>query len=232
MLRALSEPSHGTIGGAYIRDVVFSANDGLITTFAVVAGVAGASLSYRIVVIMGLANLLADGISMALGNYLGIKSRIDFERTSRRTEENEVKNMPGKEREEMEDIARLRNIPAPRVAEWISTMTSDKRLWIDEMLVWELGILPEEGHPVRTGIATFIAFAVAGFFPLIPYVFNTAGNKFTTSIVITALVLFGVGSLRSLVTKRNWVRSGIEMLLVGGTAAVAAYIVGAWLAAA
>lgn len=224
-----SEPFHRTIGGAYVRDVVFSANDGLITTFAVVSGVAGASLAPHIVIIMGVANLLADGISMALGNYLGIKSRIDFEHSSRRAEENEVKNIPGKEREEMETIASLRKIPSPRIAEWISIMTSDKRLWVDEMLVWELGILPEETHAVKTGIATFVAFVIAGFFPLIPYVARMSGNTFLYSIAITAVVLFGVGSLRSLVTKRNWFRSGIEMFLVGGVAASAAYFVGQWL---
>ena len=82
---------HRTIGGAYIRDVVFAANDGMITTFSVVAGVAGAGLSPSVVVIMGFANMLADGISMALGNYLGIKSRIEYERMSRKAEEEELK---------------------------------------------------------------------------------------------------------------------------------------------
>lgn len=239
MLKALSEPSHGAIGGAYIRDVVFSANDGLVTTFAVVAGVAGAGLASAVVVILGLANLFADGLAMSLGNYLGTKSRVDFEKANRRLEEWEVDNIPADEKKELIEIAKKRAIPAPRISQWVELVAADKKMWVDEMMVWELGITPSGGeNPLKNGLATFISFVSAGFLPLTPYIFrpqgtfDVPGNNFLQSIIITALTLFSVGSLRTLVTKRHWFRSGIEMLLVGGTAAVAAYIVGARLAAA
>lgn len=217
---------HRTIGGAYIRDVVFAANDGMITTFAVVAGVAGAGLSPVVVVVMGFANMLADGISMALGNYLGMKSRIEYEQMSRSAEEEEIRTIPAREQEEVRLIGQKRGIPVPRLTEWVEIVTSDKRPWVDEMLVWELGILPEEAHAVKTALATFVSFVIAGFFPLIPYLFPLAASSFFASIAITAFALFTVGSLRTIVTRKNWLRSGIEMLLVGGLAATAAYIVG------
>lgn len=218
---------HVSRGGNYIRDVVFSANDGLVTTFAVVAGVAGAQLSTGIVIIMGLANMLADGLAMALGSYLGSKSRLDFEKNSQMIEEKEIGEIPEKEREEIRDIAVKRGIPADSIPAWEKIITSKKRVWVDEMMVWELGIIPgQKTFPVRHAIATFIAFVAAGFLPLIPYLFNFPGNKFSAAIFTTALALFLVGSARVRITGKNWFRSGFEMLLIGGTAAAAAYIVG------
>lgn len=225
-----TESIHGRRGGDYIRDVVFSANDGLVTTFAVVAGVAGARLSPSIVVILGLANMFADGLAMALGNYLGTKSRVEFEHKNRQLEEMEVDAVPNHEREEVRAIAERRGIPAPRIAEWVTTITSSKRIWVDEMMVWELGIVPgETASPVKNALATLCAFVVAGFLPLIPYVFRLPGDLFLTSVVLTATALFGVGALRTAVTKRRWTRSGAEMLLVGGVAAAVAYLVGAFI---
>lgn len=225
--RNFEEELHITRGGNYIRDVVFSANDGLVTTFAVAAGVAGAGMGPSVVVILGLANMLADGLAMALGNYLGIKSRVDFEKNSLMIEEKEVGEIPEKEREEIRNIAVKRGIPEDRISEWEEIITSKKRVWVDEMMVWELGIIPgQKSLPIRHATATFIAFIAAGSLPLIPYLFNFSVNKFYAAILITVLALFSVGSARTWTTGKNWFRSGIEMLLIGGTAAAAAYIVG------
>lgn len=223
-----AEAVHGIGAGEYIRDVVFSANDGLVTTFAVVAGVAGAKLAAAVVVILGVANMLADGLAMALGNYLGTKSRIDFERSNRELEEWEIHHIPTEEKAELEKIAKKRGIPAPRIAEWVTIMAATDKSWVDEMMVWELGIIPgREDNPVKNAVATLAAFVSAGFIPLLPYVFRFPGNRFAASIAITAVTLFVVGALRVLVTRRGWLRSGIEMLLVGGAAAAVAYAVGA-----
>ena len=218
---------HINRGGNYIRDVVFSANDGLITTFAVAAGAAGAGMTSSVVIVLGLANMLADGLAMALGNYLGSKSRADFEKNSLKIEKKEIVEIPEKEQEEIRAIAVKRGIPADKISEWEKIITSNKRVWVDEMMVWELGIIPgQKTFPVRHAIATFVAFVTAGFLPLIPYVFNFPGNKFYAAILTTILALFLVGSSRSRIIGKNWLRSGIEMLLIGGTAAAAAYIVG------
>ena len=225
--RSSEEEPHISRGGNYIKDVVFSANDGLITTFAVAAGAAGAGMTSSVVIVLGLANMLADGLAMALGSYLGSKSRADFEKNSLKIEKKEIVEIPEKEREEIRAIAVKRGIPADSISVWGKIITSNKRVWVDEMMVWELGIIPgQKTFPIHHAIATFVAFVAAGFLPLIPYIFNFPGNKFYAAIFTTAIALFSVGSARVRITGKNWLRSGIEMLLVGGTAAAAAYIVG------
>jgi len=139
-----------------------------VTTFAVVAGAAGAGLPVSTVLILGFANLLADGLAMGLGDYLGIKSELD-----------------------------------------LFPKTSKTQLF----------------SAIKHGLAIFVAFASAGLFPLLPYVFSLP-QAFNLSIMVTGLALFSVGSLRSLVTKKPWIRAGLEMLLVGAVAATAAYFTG------
>jgi len=153
-----------------LRDAVFASDDGLITTFAVVAGSYGASLPASVVLILGFANLFADGVSMSTGTYLGAKSEIEYE--------------------------------------------SAEREGFQEHL-----------SPLKHGMVTFFSFVVAGFIPLIPFVFSFA-NAFVLSTILVALALFLIGSLRSIFTHKYWLRSGLEMLIVGGFAALIAFAVG------
>ena len=223
----MEQHRHRVRGGVYLKDIVFSANDGIITTFAVVAGVAGAEFGGGVVIALGLANLFADGLSMAIGNYLGVKSQVELEQTETLGEAEEVTKKPDEEREEMVEIASRRGVPESRIPEWVSIMTSRRKLWVDELAVWELGILPKRpDSPLKHSLVTFSAFVIAGFFPLVTYIFPWEDDRFLPSIFVTAAALFTVGSMRTLVTKRNWLRSGLEMLIVGGTAALAAYLVG------
>jgi len=154
----------------YLKDAVFSANDGIITTFAVVAGSAGASFSSSVVLILGFANLFADGFSMASGNYLGTKSEIEFEKARRQNDHN-------------------------------------------------------HGTPVRVALVTFVSFNIAGLIPLIPYVMKL-NNSFYVSAVLVITSLFLIGASRGKFIKKGWVRSGFEMLFIGGFAAVVAYVTG------
>ncbi|MBI2636894.1 MAG: VIT1/CCC1 transporter family protein, partial [Parcubacteria group bacterium] len=114
------------------------------------------------------------------------------------------------------------------LASVVATITADKKLWVDEMMVAELGIIPgEEESPIKNGLATFVAFIVAGMLPLLPYVFGVQfGSTFNTAVAMTAFALFAVGAARSAVTKEHWLVSGLEMLGVGAIAAVSAYGVG------
>ena len=155
----------------YIRDLIYGANDGIITTFAVVAGVTGGALSSRAVVIIGVANLFADGLSMGVGNYLSIRSN-----------------------------------ESARAAQ---------------------DLVEEEASPARHGLATFLAFMLAGAIPLLPYAFPHLDNRPALSVVLTGTALFTVGSLRSLVTIDRWWAAGAEMLGLGALVAVAAYASGA-----
>ncbi|MEK7189127.1 MAG: VIT1/CCC1 transporter family protein, partial [Patescibacteria group bacterium] len=216
------ERYHHAGRGSYLRNMVYGANDGIVTTFAVVAGVAGASLEPKIVLILGFANLIADGVAMATGNFLGTRSENALQAKERAMESWEVANVPDEERREIRDIYRTKGFKGQDLEAAVRIITSDKKLWVDEMMVNELAIIPgEEENPWKNGLATFVAFIVAGLLPLLPYVFGVEfGSAFATAVGMTGVALFAVGSARSSVTKEHWLVSGLEMLGVGAIAAV------------
>lgn len=228
--RITAEPWHNVSGGRYIKDVVYGASDGMLTSFAVVAGATGALLSSTVVLILGLTNLLADGFSMAAGDYLGTRSEMEYARKERERETMEVAHMPDGETEEIRQIFRKKGLAFNLADKLAEIITSDKKVWIDVMMTEELGIIPNENlSPMRSALATFLAFVCAGFMPLLFFVLSYAyiiTNVFALSAMTTGLSLFIVGALRAKVTRRNWLRSGLEMLIVGGAAAAVAYGVG------
>ena len=167
---------HGVVPTArhYIRDLVYGANDGIITTFAVVAGVAGGGVAGHIVLIVGAANLAADGLSMGVGNYLAINAH--------------------------------------------------------EGALAAEGQPEEEAHAWKHGLATFLAFVVAGAVPLVPYLFGDHALLFPLSAIATFTMLFLIGAARSLVTTGRWWRTGLEMFALGLLVAVAGFVAGALVA--
>ena len=215
-------------GGKILEDIVYGANDGIITTFAVIAGVAGGGLTRSVVLILGFANLLADGISMGMSNYLGKQSRLQYEKAAREKEEWEVDHIPEEERKEVEAIYAGRGFSGKTLKDIVEQITSNKKRWVEEMMLWEFGVHPHsEDSPVKSGWTTFIAFAIAGLLPLLPYLFPIPSDYyFPVSIISTIVSLFGVGAARSIVTSVVWWRSGLQMLGVGTLAALAAYGVG------
>jgi VIT1/CCC1 family predicted Fe2+/Mn2+ transporter len=220
---------HRRWAGNYIGDMVYGANDGIITTFAIVAGVAGAALSHTVVLILGFANIFADGLSMAIGNYLARKSEREYADSERSVEEWEVEHIPEEERKEIRDIFQKKGFEGEDLERAVEIITSDKKRWVETMLKDELGIYRgDEGNPVWHGATTFGAFVLAGALPLIPYILklNPSDTNFHASIIMTGFALFIVGSLRSIVTRKNWLKSGLEMLGIGAIAAFAAYGVG------
>ena len=222
---------HKTGVGAYIGEAVYGALDGIVTTFAVVAGVEGASLSSGIVLILGFANLIGDGLSMGVGSYLSTKSRRDYQRSERIREEWEIDNYPEGEIEEIRQIYRRKGFRGTDLDRAVEIITSNKEIWVETMMVEELGILSEEDHPFFNGLSTFVSFVIVGFVPLLFFVAALAvpgleQYSFIMSVILTAITLFAVGSLRVLVTQTKWWRSGFEMLIVGGAAALGAYLIG------
>lgn len=225
--KRLEELMHWHDAGKYIGNFIYGANDGVITTFAVVAGAAGASLSPTVVIILGFANLLADGISMGASNYLGEKSEIDYARAQRQKEGWEIDNLRELEVQEVRDIYEKKGFKGKDLDDAVRIITSDRRVWLDVMMKDELGIIEDEDEdPKKHGIATFSAFIVTGFFPLIPYLIPGLENAFMWSAVTGVFTLFVTGSLRSLVTAVSWFRGGLEMLIIGSVAGGSAYFIG------
>ncbi len=209
----------------YLRDWVYGGIDGAVTTFAIVAGVVGADLSARIVLILGAANLLADGFSMAAGNYSATKAEIDDYERLRRMEERHIRLVPDGEREEIRQLFQAKGFKGTDLERVVEVITSSKARWVDMMMAEEHGVPPVMRSPIMAGLATFAAFLLCGLVPLFPFVAGVAADV-TLSIIMTALVFFAIGSLKSRWSTASWWRSGTETLVIGLAAAGVAYGVG------
>ncbi|MBA3469992.1 MAG: VIT1/CCC1 transporter family protein [Herpetosiphonaceae bacterium] len=215
----------------YLGDAVLGAIDGCVTTFAVVAGAIGGGFSATVVIILGFANLVADGFSMAVSNYLGTKSDREQVEKARRREEQHIERYPDGEREEVRQIFAQKGFTGSTLEEVVETITRDRRLWVDTMLTEELGLQLDGPHPRRAALATFLAFIVVGLVPLIPFLLPGLAlqQAFIASASATAVAFFSIGVARGVVLQRPIWRSGLETLLTGGIAASLAYAVGYWL---
>ncbi len=225
---AIADRLSGATQHSYLRDFVLGAVDGTVTTFAVVSGVAGAQLPARVAIILGIANLLADGFSMAAGNYLSTRTDLQVLQRARRMEELHIEQVPEGEREEIRQIFRSKGFEGQLLEDVVQVITDDRSRWVDTMLTEEMGLQLEKPSPVRAATSTFSAFVIAGFIPLIPFVLVSMSSRdaFVVSSLLTALTFFLIGTLKGFVVKRSWFSSGMETLLVGGAAAVMSYGVG------
>jgi VIT1/CCC1 family predicted Fe2+/Mn2+ transporter len=178
--------------------------------------------------------VFADAISMAIGNYLSTKSEVEYINKEREREEWEIEHIPEGEINEIREIYRKKGFKGKDLERVVEVITSDKKVWVDTMMMQELGLTEADKTPVKSGIATFIAFIISGCIPLIAFVLalfipGLLNYSFLLSIILTASSLFVVGSMRSTITGTKWLISGIEMLLIGGLAAIVAYGVGYFL---
>ncbi|MGX9351600.1 VIT1/CCC1 transporter family protein [Shimia sp. W99] len=212
-------------GRGYLRDLVYGGIDGSVTTFAIVAGVAGAGLSPLIIVALGLANVLADGFSMAAGNYSGTKAELDHARRLRRVEKRHLREHPEGERREIKEILRLKGLEGEVLEAAADAITANEEAAIQLMLEGEYGLAGVDPHPMRAAVATFLAFLVAGLIPLLPFVFGVL-DAFAWSAAMTGVVFFVIGASKSFWSPEPWLRSGFETLAIGGAAAAIAFGVG------
>ncbi len=222
---------HGGASHRYLGEIVYGGLDGIVTTFAIVSGVAGAALGSGIVLILGLANLLADGLSMAVGAYLSSKSEREYYEQERQREMWEVEHFPEGERVELVEIHRASGYSLEDAQRLAEIQSKDREAWVDVMMVQELGLLREDREPLLIGLATLGAFVVAGALPLLVYVLGLVVPidprvNFPASLGLSAVALFALGAAKVRVTGRSWLRSGLEMLVVGGLAAGVAYAIG------
>jgi VIT1/CCC1 family predicted Fe2+/Mn2+ transporter len=180
-------------GRGHLRDIIYGAIDGAVTTFAIVAGVAGAGLSPFVIVALGIANVLADGFSMAAGNYSGTKAERDDARRLAEVERRHLDDAPDGERREIREILRRKGLSGDVLEGATDQIASNRDAAVQLMLTDEYGLPPVEPDPMRAAIATFGAFLVAGFVPLLPFIFSIP-NAFTISATMTMVVFFGIGA--------------------------------------
>ena len=217
---------------AYISEFVYGGIDGAITTFAVVAGAEGANLGITVVIILGLANLIADGFSMSVGNFFSTKATRDNFDRHKATEYWEVENLRNTEKEEIREIYAAKGFKGELLEQVVEVITSNKDVWVDTMMKEELELVKDDKTPVKTAGVTFFSFILVGAIPLLSYIFAGkdmsihTSELFLYSSVLTGIALAIVGSLKSIVTERNVLAGIAETLLLGGLAAMLAYFVG------
>jgi len=210
---------------SYLRDFVYGAVDGTVTTFAVVSGVIGAQLESKTILILGVANLLADGFSMAASNYLGTRTEQDERNLLRQFELSQIEVDGEGEREEVYQILNSKGLEGDILNQATQAITKNRQHWVDLMLAEEYGMGNMLRSPLRAGISTFAAFIICGVSPLIPFILKMQ-EAFDYACLLTAIVFFSVGSLKSHWTTQSFIKSGVETLSVGIGAAALAYFIG------
>ncbi|MBC55244.1 MAG: hypothetical protein CMQ34_15560 [Gammaproteobacteria bacterium] len=208
-----------------VSDAVLGGIDGCITTFAVVSGSLGAGFPSSVAVILGFANLFADGFSMAISNYESSKAEEEYFDSIKKSEERHIKEVPEGEREEIRQIFQAKGFEGELLEKVLDTITANKSVWLDVMLVEEHGLSRSTQKPSISAGVTFLAFVAVGAVPLLPYIVSSleTGQQFAASAFLAGVMFFLIGMLKSLALARPVLVSGIRTLLTGGTAAALAY---------
>lgn len=219
---------NGAAGNA-LRAGVFGVNDGLVSNAALIYGVAGAAPEPAIIVLTGVAGLLAGAFSMASGEYVSVRSQREMFEYQIGLERDELDEYPQEEAAELALIYAAKGMDPAEARRLADTLMQDPERALDTLAREELGLNPDElGSPWVAAISSFSAFTAGAALPLLPFLFG-AGHALAASIGLTALGLFAVGASMSLFTGRRAILSGLRMLGIGGAAGLATYFIGAWL---
>ena len=217
--------------GYYIKSIVYGGIDGIITTFAVVTGAAGAGLPAGVIIILGFANLIADGISMAVGDYLSTKSENEFTSQQKEKHEKKLKQHPEQEKKQTINLFINKGFSKQDSVKLAETFSHNPKAWLDFKLKEELEMNEDDSSPLNNAFATFFSFIFFGFMPLLIYVISLItvienSTKLMISIVLTGITMSLLGTLKSVFSTKHWFRSGLEILVLGGVAAIVAYGIG------
>lgn len=212
-----------------IRAAVFGVNDGLVSNVSLLLGVVGGNANHHIIVLSGVAGLLAGACSMAAGEYISMRSQKEFFEYQIALEKEELEFYPGEEAAELAIIYQARGIPKEEAKQLAEVIISNPDRALDTLAREELGLNPNElGSPVGAAVASFFAFAIGALIPLLPFLFGEFKWNLGTSIGLTAISLFSIGAILSLFTNKNALFSGLRMLLIGVLAGSLTYVIG-WL---
>ncbi len=217
----------------FLGEFVYGGIDGSVTTFAVVSGAYGANLDSAVIIILGLANLLADGFAMSVGAYLSARSENDNFEKHKAIENWEIDNLREREVEEIREIYVAKGFEGELLEQVVEKITSDREVWIDTMMKEELEMIKTDKTPISIGAVTFISFILVGTIPLIIYLIDFVNpldlDLFLTSAILTGIAFALIGVLKAFVNNTNALRGLLETLLLGGAAALIAYFVGDFL---
>lgn len=214
----------------YLGEFVYGGIDGSITTFAVVAGAFGAHLESSIVIILGLANLIADGFAMSVGSFLSAQSQKQQYNKYEQREYWEIEHLRLSEVQEIREIFEAKGFEGELLERVVEKITENKDHWVDMMMKHELEMVPENRSSIAIGLATFLSFILVGFIPLLIYILDYIErldvNLFLISSILTSIAFIAIGWLKSYVTNSNKVKGIIETWLLGASAAALAFVVG------
>lgn len=225
---------HNTSGGEYVKSAVFGGLDGIMTSFAVVSSVAGASLSPTVVLVLGIANLIADGMAMGLGEFAGEKAEIDYAKRELDREHWEFQNYAEGEVNEMVDLYKSKGFSEEEARDILEIMAKHKNFFVDHMMIQELGLMSPDGEesPAKHGLVMFVAFVLFGLIPKLPYMFlfgihfSGFNPQFLLACIFTAAAMFTLGAVKAKYSLESWWKSGLTVLIIGAVAASVAYGIG------
>lgn len=224
--KSRTHPGEPTATDNNIREIIFGAEDGFVSTLGLVLGMASATNNSRVVIIAGAVYVIAEAFSMAAGTYLSSKAEKEFYQSEMSREKREIKELPDLERAEVREIYRRKGFRGGVLNQIVSRLTSNGDLWLKVMMEEELHILPEKMNPVKDGVMMFLASIISGLVPVLPFIFLSSTPAIICSIFFTLLALFLTGAFKGLYVKTDWMHSGVEMLIVGALAAAIGYSVG------
>jgi len=207
----------------YLRDWIYGGIDGAVTTFSIVAGVVGADLSAVVLLVLGFANLLADGFAMAASNYTATRAEHDDYERVLGIERRHIALVPEGEREEIRQIFAGKGFSGDDLDRVVAVITSDLALWARTMAAEEYGLSPTIRSPILAALSTFAAFLVCGAIPLVSYL---SADGLVACVVATGVTFFAVGAIKSRWSSSGWVRSGLQTFAIGMGAAALAFGVG------
>lgn len=215
----------------YQTEFIYGGIDGSVTTFAVVAGATGAKFGTEVIIILGLANLLADGLSMSIGSYLSAKAEVNYFQKHKENEYWSVRNKPEEETEEIRKIYERKGFKGETLEEIVKVITSNQHIWVEEMMKDELKMMEAAKQPLQKGIATYLSFIAVGMIPLTVYLIDLLlpQNRlplFFISCFLTFSAFLFIGYLKSHLNHVNRIKGVAETLLLGGVAALVAYFAG------
>lgn len=222
------EPWHRWAGGgSALRAAVFGANDGLVSNASLIIGVAGAGPDPKVVLLAGVAGLLAGGFSMAAGEYISVRTQRELLEHQIELERQELKDHPSKEAGELAAIYRAKGVAPDQAGTIAAMILNDPEKGLATLVKEELGLDPKGlASPYQAAGASFLSFAVGAVVPLVPYLVTRGSGAFLGTLIATTASLLAVGAAISLFTGRNPVRSALRQAMIGALAAGATFLIG------